>query len=151
MAMTAYVIDAVRTPVGKRNGSLAGVHPIDLGVNVFARSLTGTTLTPPPSTTLSSAASTPSAVRPETSAGSPGWLRATPKRCRGYRRPPMRVQPAGDFVRAQAILSGTADLILAGGMQNMSQIPISSAMVVGKEFGFTTSHSGIQELAAALR
>src|SRR5258707_12511241 len=27
----AYVIDAVRTAVGKRNGSLAGVHPVDLG------------------------------------------------------------------------------------------------------------------------
>ena len=36
MAMSeAYVIDAVRTPVGKRNGSLAGVHPIDLGVHAF--------------------------------------------------------------------------------------------------------------------
>jgi acetyl-CoA C-acetyltransferase len=39
---------------------------------------------------------------------------------------------------AQAIMSNTADLILAGGMQNMSQIPIASAMVVGKEFGFTS-------------
>ena len=39
---------------------------------------------------------------------------------------------------AQAILSGTADVILAGGMQNMSQIPIAAAMVVGKEFGFTS-------------
>ena len=27
----AYVIEAVRTAVGKRNGSLAGVHPVDLG------------------------------------------------------------------------------------------------------------------------
>ena len=27
----AYVIDAVRTAVGKRNGALAGVHPVDLG------------------------------------------------------------------------------------------------------------------------
>ena len=39
---------------------------------------------------------------------------------------------------AQAIMSGTAEIILAGGMQNMSQIPIASAMVVGKEFGFTS-------------
>ena len=31
----AYVIDAVRTAVGKRNGSLAGVHPIDLGAHAF--------------------------------------------------------------------------------------------------------------------
>ena len=31
----AYVIEAVRTAVGKRNGSLAKVHPIDLGVAAF--------------------------------------------------------------------------------------------------------------------
>jgi acetyl-CoA C-acetyltransferase len=35
-------------------------------------------------------------------------------------------------------MSGTADLIVAGGMQNMSQIPISSAMIVGEQFGFTS-------------
>ncbi|EUA52075.1 thiolase, N-terminal domain protein [Mycobacterium xenopi 3993] len=39
---------------------------------------------------------------------------------------------------AQAIMSGTAELILAGGIQNMSQIPIAAAMEVGKQFGFTT-------------
>jgi len=39
---------------------------------------------------------------------------------------------------AQAILAGTADLIVAGGVQNMSQIPISSAMTVGEQFGFTS-------------
>jgi acetyl-CoA C-acetyltransferase len=39
---------------------------------------------------------------------------------------------------AQAILSGTADVIVAGGMQNMSQIPISSAMTVAEQFGFTS-------------
>ena len=27
----AYVIDAVRTPIGKRGGALSGVHPADLG------------------------------------------------------------------------------------------------------------------------
>ena len=31
----AYIIDAVRTAVGKRNGALAKVHPIDLGVYAF--------------------------------------------------------------------------------------------------------------------
>ena len=35
-------------------------------------------------------------------------------------------------------MSGTADLIVAGGVQNMSQIPISSAMTVGEQFGFTS-------------
>ena len=36
---------------------------------------------------------------------------------------------------AQAIMAGTADFILAGGMQNMSAIPISSAMTVAEQFG----------------
>jgi acetyl-CoA C-acetyltransferase len=35
-------------------------------------------------------------------------------------------------------MAGTADLILAGGMQNMSRIPISSAMTVAEQFGFTS-------------
>jgi acetyl-CoA C-acetyltransferase len=35
-------------------------------------------------------------------------------------------------------MAGTADLILAGGMQNMSRIPISSAMLVAEQFGFTS-------------
>ena len=39
---------------------------------------------------------------------------------------------------AQAIMAGTADLIVAGGVQNMSQVPISSAMTVGEQFGFTS-------------
>ncbi len=43
---------------------------------------------------------------------------------------------------AQAIMSGTADLIIAGGVQNMSQIPIASAMVVVRHFGFETPTKG---------
>ena len=33
---------------------------------------------------------------------------------------------------AQAVMSGTTDLVVAGGVQNMSQIPISSAMIAGR-------------------
>ena len=29
----AYIIDAVRTPIGRKKGSLAGVHPADLGAH----------------------------------------------------------------------------------------------------------------------
>src|SRR5581483_9683459 len=43
---------------------------------------------------------------------------------------------------AQAVLSGTADVIVAGGVQNMSAIPISSAMTVGEQFGFDNPFSG---------
>jgi acetyl-CoA C-acetyltransferase len=40
------------------------------------------------------------------------------------------------------VLSGTADLVVAGGVQNMSAIPISSAMLAGEQFGFTDPFSG---------
>jgi acetyl-CoA C-acetyltransferase len=39
-------------------------------------------------------------------------------------------------------MSGTADLVVAGGVQNMSQIPISAAMVAGEPYGFTDPFSG---------
>ncbi len=43
---------------------------------------------------------------------------------------------------AQAVMSGTSDLIVAGGVQNMSMIPIASAMAVGQQFGFADPFSG---------
>ncbi|MBV9933757.1 MAG: acetyl-CoA C-acetyltransferase, partial [Actinobacteria bacterium] len=42
---------------------------------------------------------------------------------------------------AQAVMSGTTDVIVAGGVQNMSMIPISSAMLVAEQFGFTDPFS----------
>ncbi|MCW2936458.1 MAG: 3-ketoacyl-CoA thiolase/acetyl-CoA acetyltransferase [Actinomycetia bacterium] len=43
---------------------------------------------------------------------------------------------------AQAVMSGTADVVVAGGVQNMSAIPISAAMIVGQQFGFPDPFSG---------
>jgi len=43
---------------------------------------------------------------------------------------------------AQGVLSGTADLIVAGGVQSMSQIPISSAMTCAVDLGFDDPFSG---------
>jgi acetyl-CoA C-acetyltransferase len=40
------------------------------------------------------------------------------------------------------VLSGTADLIVAGGVQNMTAVPISSAMTMGQQLGFETPFSG---------
>jgi acetyl-CoA C-acetyltransferase len=43
---------------------------------------------------------------------------------------------------AQAVMSGTNDLIVAGGVQNMSMIPISSSMAAGEQYGFGDPFSG---------
>jgi len=138
-AATAYVIDAVRTPVGRRNGSLAGLHPIDLGVHAFRAIFDRTDLDP--AAVDDAIVGCVDAIGGQ--AGNIGrltWLAAGyPEEVPGVTvdRQCGSSQQAISF-GAQAIMAGTAELILAGGMQNMSQIPISSAMLVGREFGFTT-------------
>ncbi|MCB1290170.1 acetyl-CoA C-acetyltransferase [Mycolicibacterium sp.] len=135
----AYVIDAVRTPVGKRNGSLAALHPIDLGVHAFWGIFERNGVDP---------AAVDDVVMGCVDAiggqagniGRLAWLAAGyPEEVPGVTvdRQCGSSQQAISF-GAQAILAGTADLILAGGVQNMSRIPISSAMTAGREFGFTT-------------
>jgi acetyl-CoA C-acetyltransferase len=43
---------------------------------------------------------------------------------------------------AQAVLSGTSDVVVAGGVQNMSRIPIGASMQAGQEYGFDDPFSG---------
>ncbi|MCV7219585.1 steroid 3-ketoacyl-CoA thiolase FadA6 [Mycolicibacterium elephantis] len=135
----AYVIDAVRTAVGKRNGSLAGVHPLDLGAigwrGLFDRNDVD------PGAVDDVIAGCLDAIGPQAgNIGRLSWLAAGyPEEVPGVTvdRQCGSSQQAISF-GAQAIMSGTADLIVAGGMQNMSQIPISSAMTVAEQFGFTS-------------
>jgi len=135
----AYVIDVVRTAVGKRNGSLAGIHPIDLGVyalrGIFDRNDVD------PAAVDDAIVGCVDAVGGQAgNIGRLAWLAAGfPEEVPGVTvdRQCGSSQQAISF-GAQAIMAGTADLILAGGMQNMSQIPISAAMIVGTQFGFTT-------------
>ena len=139
MAAEAYVIEAVRTAVGKRNGSLAGVHPVDLGAaawrGLFER------VDVDPGAVDDVIAGCVDAIGPQAgNIARLSWLAAGyPEEVPGVTvdRQCGSSQQAVSF-GAQAILSGTADLILAGGVQNMSQIPISSAMIVGEQFGFTS-------------
>ena len=136
----AYVIDAVRTAVGKRNGSLAGVHPVDLGAAGVARACSSASTSTRARWTTSSPAVSTRSVAQAGNIARLSWLAAGfPEEVPGVTvdRQCGSSQQAISF-GAQAIMSGTADLIVAGGMQNMSQIPISSAMTVAEQFGFTS-------------
>jgi len=135
----AYVVEAVRTAVGKRNGGLSGVHPVDLGAAAWRGLFDRVDVDP-------GAVDDVIAGCLDTIGGQAGniarlsWLAAGyPEEVPGVTvdRQCGSSQQAISF-GAQAIMSGTADLIVAGGMQNMSQIPISSAMIVGDQFGFTS-------------
>src|SRR6201987_2004856 len=138
----AYILDAVHTAGGKRNGGLAKGHPIDLGVHAF-RGLFNRVDVDPAAVDDAIVGCVDAIGGQAGNIGRNAWLAAgypeegpgvTVDRQCGSR------QQAISF-GAQEIMSGTADVILGGGMQNMSQIPIASAMVVAKEFGFTSPTS----------
>jgi acetyl-CoA C-acetyltransferase len=135
----AYIIDAVRTAVGKRNGALAGVHPIDLGVYAF-RGLFERMDVDPVAVDDVIVGCVDAIGGQAGNIGRNAWLAAGyPEEVPGVTvdRQCGSSQQAISF-GAQAIMSGTADVILAGGMQNMSQVPIASAMTLGEQFGFTS-------------
>jgi acetyl-CoA C-acetyltransferase len=139
----AYIIDAVRTPVGKRGGGLAGVHPADLGAHVLQALLRRTDVDPLAVEDVFFGCV--DAIGPQ--AGDIArtcWLAAgLPEEIPGTTidRQCGSSQQALHFA-AQAVKSGTNDLIVAGGVQNMSMIPIASAMTVAEQFGFTDPFSG---------
>ena len=135
----AYIVEAVRSPVGRRGGSLAGVHSADLGAHVLAALMDRSGVDPGAvddvimgcCDTIGSQAGDVART---------AWLVAgLPDHVPGVTidRQCGSSQQAVHFA-AQGVMSRTQDLVVAGGVQNMSAIPISSAMLVGRELGFTT-------------
>ncbi len=132
----AYIVEAVRTPVGKKNGGLASAHPADLGAHVLTE-------------LLDRAGVDPAAVEDvvfgclDTLGPQAGdiartaWLAAgLPEEVPGTTidRQCGSSQQALHFA-AQGVMSGTQDVVIAGGVQNMSQIPIGSAFRAASALG----------------
>ncbi len=139
----AYIVDTVRTPVGKKGGGLAAVHPADLGAHVITGLLDRTGIDP--AAVEDVVFGCVDTIGPQ--AGDIArtcWLAAgLPDDVPGTTvdRQCCSSQQAVHFA-AQAVLSGTNDVIVAGGVQNMSMIPISSAMTVAQPMGFDDPFTG---------
>ncbi len=138
----AYIIDAVRTPVGRRRGGLATVHPADLGAHVLRTLVDRTGIDPAAvEDVIFGCVDT---IGPQ--AGDVArscWLAAgLPDVVPGVTidRQCGSAQQAAHFA-FQGVMSGTADLLVAGGVQNMSMIPISSSMLAGEAYGFADPFS----------
>ncbi|HYQ65308.1 acetyl-CoA C-acetyltransferase [Actinophytocola sp.] len=133
----AFIVDAVRTPVGRRGGGLSAVHPADLGAHVLRALFDRVPLDP--SLADDVIFGCVDTIGPQ--AGDIArtcWLVAgLPSEVPGVTvdRQCGSSQQAVHFA-AQAVMSGTADVVVAGGVQNMSAIPISAAMLAGREYGF---------------
>ncbi|MFD8498174.1 acetyl-CoA C-acetyltransferase [Amycolatopsis sp. NPDC059657] len=139
----AYIVDAVRTAVGKRGGALSGVHSADLAAHVITALVERSGVDPALVDDVILGCT-------DTIGSQAGNIARTAWLAAGYPNhvPGVTVdrqcgssQQAVHFA-AQAIMSGTQDLVVAGGVQNMSQVPISAAMIAGREYGFDDPFSG---------
>jgi acetyl-CoA C-acetyltransferase len=135
----AYIIDAVRTPVGRKGGGLATVHPADLGAHVLTALVARTGIDP--AAVEDVVFGCLDAVGPQ--AGDIArtcWLAAgLPEEVPGVTvdRQCGSSQQALHFA-AQGVLSGTQELVVAGGVQNMSMVPIAFASrQAGEPLGLT--------------
>ena len=139
----AFIVDAVRTPVGRRGGGLSQIHPADLGAHSLSALIDRTGIDP-------------NAVEDvmfgcvDTVGGQAGdiartcWLAAgLPEHVPGTTidRQCGSAQQAIHFA-AQAVMAGVNDVVVAGGVQQMSMIPISSAMTLAADLGFTDPFTG---------
>lgn len=139
----AFIVDAIRTPVGRRGGSLSSVHPADLGAHSIAALIKRTGVDPAAVDDV--IFGNVDSVGPQSGCiARTCWLAAgLPQHVPGTTidRQCGSAQQAVHFA-AQAVMSGTMDLVVAGGVQNMSMIPISSAMTLAQPLGFDDPFSG---------
>jgi len=139
----AYIAGAVRSPVGKRGGALAATHPADLGAAVLTALVSRTGIDP--AAVEDVILGCVDTVGPQAGdIARTAWLAGgLPDHVPGTTvdRQCGSSQQAVHFA-AQAVMSGTADVVVAGGVQNMSAVPISYAMTAGQALGFADPFRG---------
>lgn len=139
----AYIVDALRSPTGRRKGGLADVHGADLGAHVLKGIVDNNSIPDNEyDDVIFGCVDTVGPLAGDIARTS--WLAAglsdevpgttIDRQCGSS-------QQAVHFA-AQAIMSGNQDVVIAGGVQTMTQIPISSAMTLAGELGFTDPFSG---------
>jgi acetyl-CoA C-acetyltransferase len=137
MTADAFIIDAVRTPVGRRGGGLSSLHSADLGAHVLRALMARTGVDPAAVDDVIMGCV--DAIGPQASdVARTAWLAAgLPETVPGVTidRQCGSSQQAVQFA-AQAVASGYSDLVVAGGLQSMSTIPMSASRSAAKELGF---------------
>ncbi len=143
MSDQAFIVGAVRSAVGKRGGTLSGVHPADLGAAVLRALVERTGVVPDaiddvlwgcvgqvgPQASNIGRVTVLSAGLPERVPGT-----TLDRQCGSS-------QQALHFA-AQAVMSGTQNLVVAGGVEVMSQVPIGSPTLIGLEKGMAHPRGG---------
>ena len=132
----AYIVGAVRTPVGRRNGGLSGINPVDLAAHALTELLARSGADP--SAVEDVIMGCVSQIGPQSlDIARQAWLSAgLPEHVPGVTvdRQCGSSQQAVHFA-AQAVLSGTQDLVVAAGVESMSVVPMGSSVMLAAEKG----------------
>jgi len=133
---TAVIVDAVRTPLGRRNGKLKDVHPVDLAAQVLRAIAERNDLDPAlvedvimgcvmqvgeQGINIARNAAL-AAGFPESTVGT-----TVDRQCGSS-------QQAAHFA-AQGVIAGAYDVVIAAGVENMTRVPMGSSVAEGK-YGF---------------
>jgi acetyl-CoA acyltransferase len=130
------IVDAVRAPIGRRNKSLAGVHPVDLAADVLTAVAERNQLDPALVDDVIWGCVTQIADQSTNVARlavlAAGWPETVPgvtvdRACGSS-------QQALSFA-VGAVMSGMNDIVIAGGVESMSRVPLGSARATGEPFG----------------
>jgi len=145
----AYIVDALRTPVGRRGRALAGVHPLDLAALPLRALMERAELDPAAVDEVILGCI--DQLGPQSmDVARNAWLAAgLPESVPGttLERQCGSGQQAVSSA-ARAVASGFADLVVAGGTQSMSAIPLSSSNRAAAELGFPDPFTGSRGWAA---
>ncbi|HZZ46177.1 MAG TPA: thiolase family protein [Pseudonocardia sp.] len=132
----AVIVDAVRTPIGKRNGSLAGVHPVDLSAHVLTALAQRTGIDPVTVDDVIwgcvSQVGDQSSNIGRYAVLAAGWPETVPgisiNRACGSSQ-------AAFEQAAHGVIAGQYDLVVAGGVESMSRVPLGITRQSGQPYG----------------
>jgi acetyl-CoA C-acetyltransferase len=136
MTSEAYIIDAIRSPLGKKNGGLAALHPVDLAAHSLRALVRRNDIDPAliddvilgcldqigPQTGDIARLAALAAGLPESVPGV-----TIDRQCGSS-------QQAVHFA-AMGVMSGTQDFVIAGGVQSMNKVPIGAAASIARQSG----------------
>ncbi|AAZ54291.1 acetyl-CoA C-acetyltransferase [Thermobifida fusca] len=139
----AYIVGAVRTPIGTRKGALAAVHPADLGAHVLKELVNRTGIDPAAVEDVIMGCVTQ--VGPQAlDLARTAWLSAgLPESTPGVTidRQCGSSQQAVHFA-AQGVMSGTQDLVIAAGVENMGMVPMGANVQFAVDNGLSVYGQG---------
>ena len=143
----AFIVEAVRTPIGKRNGSLAEVHPVDLSAHVLRALVDRTGIDPSVVDDV-----VWGCVNQVGDQGSQvgryavlaaGWPESVPGVT--INRACGSSQSSFDFA-AGMVMSGQYDVVVAGGVESMTRVPLGSGRDLGRPFGLRARERYAEDL-----